>query len=364
MTDESKGRWLLRGRADGGGSPWVVPIRVFPFRIGRRPGLDLTLPASAVSSEHAEIVESGNGLVLRDLESTNGTFVNAERISETSIREGDLLHFAEFEFRLELQDEVEERHNTTVSLGGLTLPRQLVQGSREIEELLRDETVTNEYQAIFRVPNLEVVGYEALGRGRHPGLPNGPSNLLAIAANLGVAGRLSRLFRWHAVKAIKSIPKVKHLFFNTHPVEVGQPELLMSLEEMRSEVPGLPLTLEVHEAAIVNSESIREFRSRLLDLQIGLAYDDFGSGQARLLELAEVPPDHLKFDVRFVHGIADAPASKQRLVRSLVAMARDLGAEPIAEGVETAAEAKVCQELGFALIQGYYYARPVDVRSI
>ena len=57
---------------------------------------------------------------------------------------------------------------------------------------------------------------------------------------------------------------------------------------------------------------------------MGLAYDDFGAGQARLFELAEVPPHYLKFDRRFVNGIDDAPASRQRLVASLVAAAREL----------------------------------------
>jgi len=362
MSDD-KPSWLLRGSSDGGTRVWVVPIRVLPFRIGRRPGLSLTLPADSISSEHAEIFQAGGDLLVRDLQSTNGTFVNGQRVSESVIRGGDTLFFADFEFRLE--EQAAQRPETqTVSLNRLALPSQFQRGSRELEELLREETVSNDYQSIVTLPAASIVGYEALGRGRHPDLPVEPSKLLALAATLGVAGRLSRLFRRHAVETVKDLAKVKHLFFNTHPVEVGQPDLLTSLEELRAAVPDLSLTLEVHEAAVVNSESIREFRSRLSSLDIGLAYDDFGSGQARLLELAEVPPDHLKFDVRFVHGIADAAASKQRLVRSLVAMARDLGAEPIAEGVETAAEAQVCQELGFQLAQGFHYSRPVDAKLL
>ena len=362
MSD-SKGTWLLRGVTEGGARAWVVPIRILPFRIGRRPGLSLTLPASAISSEHAEIFRTGDDLCVRDLQSTNGTFVNGQRVSEMVLRPGDNLLFADFAFRLEQEEDAEEVHKT-VSLSALSLPTDFHRGSREMEEMLREAAISTEYQSIVSLPGAAVVGYEALGRGRHPGLPPEPSKLLAMAATLGVAGRLSKMFRLHAVQTAKGLPKIKHLFFNTHPVEVGQPELLESLQELRATVPELPMTLEVHEAAIVNSESIREFRTHLTALRIGLAYDDFGSGQARLLELAEVPPDHLKFDLRFVHGIADAPASRQRLVRSLVAIARDLGTQSIAEGVETAEEARVCRELGFELAQGFHFSRPADAQAL
>ena len=98
---------------------------------------------------------------------------------------------------------------------------------------------------------------------------------------------------------------------------------------------------------------------KLTDLDIGLAYDDFGTGQARLLELAEVPPDYLKFAMDFIRGIDQAPPSKRRLLSALVAVARDLEAQPIAEGIETEAEAEVCVAVGFTLAQGYYYGMPL-----
>ena len=129
---------------------------------------------------------------------------------------------------------------------------------------------------------------------------------------------------------------------------------------MRRVAPEPAIAIEVHESTIVDSAGIREFRAQLKQLNIALAYDDFGAGQARLLELADVPPEYLKFDSRFVAGIAEAPDSKQRVVRSLVALARELGARSIAEGIETAADAQVCAELGFELAQGYYFQRPAS----
>jgi len=99
-------------------------------------------------------------------------------------------------------------------------------------------------------------------------------------------------------------------------------------------------------------------------MNVGLAYDDFGAGQARLFELAEAPPHYLKFDRRFVTGIDHAPVSRQRLVASLVAAARELLVSTVAEGVETAAEAATCMRAGFSHAQGYHFGRPAPAECI
>ena len=80
----------------------------------------------------------------------------------------------------------------------------------------------------------------------------------------------------------------------------------------------------MHEGALADLESVDKLRTQLARSCVGIAYDDFGAGQARLLELAEVPPHYLKFDMSFVRGIDSAPASRQRLLSSLVSVARDL----------------------------------------
>jgi EAL domain-containing protein (putative c-di-GMP-specific phosphodiesterase class I) len=89
-----------------------------------------------------------------------------------------------------------------------------------------------------------------------------------------------------------------------------------------------------------------------------LAYDDFGSGQARLAELGDAPPDYLKFDIQLVRGIDSASAERQRMLESLVRIAGDLGIISLAEGVETAAEHETCRRLGFVYGQGFRYGSP------
>ena len=124
------------------------------------------------------------------------------------------------------------------------------------------------------------------------------------------------------------------------------------------------LTLEVHERALADLAAVERLRTQLGRLGVGLAYDDFGAGQARLLELAEVPPTYLKFDMSFVRGIDSAPPSRQRMLSSLVSVARELLINTVAEGVETAEEADVCMHVGFTHAQGFFFGRPRPIEEI
>jgi EAL domain-containing protein (putative c-di-GMP-specific phosphodiesterase class I) len=111
-------------------------------------------------------------------------------------------------------------------------------------------------------------------------------------------------------------------------------------------------------------ESVDRLRVELSRAGVGIAYDDFGAGQARLLELAEVPPHYLKFDMSLVRGIDTAPASRQSLLTSLVSVARDLLVYTVAEGVETAGEADVCMRIGFTHAQGFFFGRPRPIEEV
>jgi EAL domain-containing protein (putative c-di-GMP-specific phosphodiesterase class I) len=135
-----------------------------------------------------------------------------------------------------------------------------------------------------------------------------------------------------------------------------------SLREIRGISPSQPLTLEIHEAAVTDLALMRALQSVLNELNIQLAYDDFGAGQARLIELIEVRPNYLKFDMQLVQGIHSAPAERQQMLATLVDMVRDLGISPLAEGVECEADSMACRQFGFEFGQGYYYGRPASLR--
>jgi len=91
--------WYLEYFA-AGGRLRKIAVGVLPFRVGRLPGLELVLGLDSVSKTHAELFQKDGALWIRDLASRNGTFVNHERVQEAALEEGDIVHFAESEFRL------------------------------------------------------------------------------------------------------------------------------------------------------------------------------------------------------------------------------------------------------------------------
>ena len=361
-------RWCLESTIDGGKNLHRVRIQRLPFRIGRLDNLELTLPFHSVSKEHAEIYLEGSSLKVRDLKSTNGTFVNREKVDGASLREGDILHFAEVEFRVGLQPDLSGETFTgdpergTLALRRVTLPEQFVGGTRELSELIERGLADAMFQPIVTLPEGRVTAYEVLGRGTHEGLPESPSELFRIAETVGLERELSRLFRERALARVAELDReLPLLFLNTHPAELEDRELVSSLIALRDIAPRAKLALELHErAALAETGAILELKQHLEKLDIRIAYDDFGAGE-RLFELAEVPPDYLKFDMRYVQGIDEAPASRRRLLSALVAAALELEAQPIAEGIERVEEAEICSSVGFPYAQGYFYARPLPL---
>jgi EAL domain-containing protein (putative c-di-GMP-specific phosphodiesterase class I) len=339
----------------------MIDLRPLPFRIGRRPALQLTLPMESVSTEHAEFYEEDGTLRLRDLGSTNGTFVNRSRIEDSVVNDGDVVHFADLQFQVVASPAPLRRPTAIVQ--GLPSPQPLISDTVRLRELLRMRAVRIAFQPIVELPSRRVVGHEALGRGNHPGLPEGPIELFRTAAALGAEVELSQLFRRKVIEALESRSTFPPVFVNMHPKELAHPGLLESLAELPRALPQIEFTVEIHEAAIVNVAAVVALKASLRDRGIRLAYDDFGAGQARLLELGEAPPDLLKFDIRFVRRVDQAPASRRRLLKSLVGIVRDLGAEPLAEGVETAEEAEACEEMGFTRAQGYLFGRPLPLEG-
>jgi len=359
------GAWFLESFEEVGKTMRRVMVEARPFRVGRRSGLELSLPSDLVSKEHAELVVDGAQLRVRDLGSTNGTFVNRERVGEATLRAGDIVHFAHFEFRVGCATPEEPREDSsTVDNEDIVLPNRFKEGSRELDELLKVGAAEAFFQPILRLGDGQVAAYEALGRGRHRDLPESPLELFAIAATMGAEVALSQLFRKKAVSALASRATFPPLFLNIHPVELHAPSLVESLAELQQRAPHLSFNVEVHETAVTDPKSIGGLRETLRGMSIGMAYDDFGAGQARLLELGEVPPDYLKFDMKLIRGIDEAPASRVRLLGSLVRAAKDLGVKTVAEGVETHGESKTCIEVGFDLAQGYLYGWPVPIHKV
>ena len=93
--------WFFAGQVEGSEPAQHVPIHSTPFKVGRLPQLQLTLPSECVSKDHAVIDLRGDQAYVTDLDSTNGTYINGERVlEETPLNEGDIIQFATVVFRV------------------------------------------------------------------------------------------------------------------------------------------------------------------------------------------------------------------------------------------------------------------------
>ena len=354
------------------GNTWLMPIEKLPFTIGRHEGSSLTLSSPKISRHHAVIDRVDGILRVRDLGSTNGTLVNRQPLrdehNDVALQAGDVLQFGGLAFRLLTAQQCANEAPDPDSVVSTTLmldeeePLPTFSNQiREFRQMLRSGAVSPRFQPIVRLPGGPSIGHELLGRGAFPGLPESPLELFAIAEHLGLEVALSQLFRRVGVAESKRLENRGMLFINMHPAEIELTPLLAALKELRDAEPSAPFALELHEKTVTDAIGMKRLKAALQDMQIQLAYDDFGAGQARLLELMQAPPDYLKFDIGLIRDIHLQPPRSRQVIRTLVDIAKDLGIATLAEGVEVAEEAEVCIELGFELAQGYFYSRPFQL---
>ena len=357
--------FLVATDGDDTETPEKIPV-VPPFRIGRREGCDLCLASQNVSGLHAEILEEGEGqLWLYDLNSTNGTFHNDQRIRERiRLRESDTVVFGNRSFTVEHQSEgVAVRHPMATIESGTPIVEETPE--QKFQRLL-DSGTTPFFQPIYDISGAmrQKIGYEVLGRSRMFGLQTA-DQMFAAALEFEKEAKLSQVLRQRGIEAAEAdLPKELMLFVNTHPTELEGGDLKSSLKEIRESFPSRDIVLEVPESILFSPDSFVEIRKQLLDLDILLAIHDFGAGQIRLSELSEMAPDIVKFDGALVQGIDKADSKRQRLVTAMTKMVRELGITAMAEYIEYAGEHQTLKQLGIQYAQGYHYGKPIDIKEL
>ena len=369
MADRSSPPWMgapfLEHYPGHGGPAELLEVWKLPFTLGRGGSHDRSVSAGGVSRDHAEIVRVGDVYVVRDLGSTNGTYLNGRAIIQASLVDGDIIHLGDVEFRFRC---LEKAHDLPASPDvsnheTLRLPfskhDSLLVGNQLLRELFEREAVRTVFQPIVALDTRQVMAFEALGRGTHPDLPDRPTPLLELADRCQASIQLSQLWRRHALADAERLAEPTTIFLNVHPAEIRDPDFLLGLPRL-DPAARHRFVVEITESCVADVALMRQIREGVHALGYGFAYDDFGAGQARLLELTDVPPDFLKLDRGVIEGV-DQLMPRRHLVRALVRLVSDLGVRVIAEGVEDEATARTCEALGCHLGQGFFFGAPRDL---
>ncbi len=208
------------------------------------------------------------------------------------------------------------------------------------------------FQPIVRVDSLKVFAYEALVRCRLPEFRD-PTVLFERAVEFGCTGPLGRMIREVAMPLCSGHPA----FLNVHPSELEDRWLLR---------PDDPMFLHDHDVYVEITEAVpfthfslchdvlRELRSRA---HMHLVVDDLGAGYSNLKSICDLQPKIVKLDRGVIAGTTSG-SRQQKLVHAVVRLCEDLGAEVVAEGIETPTEFRALREAGVQLAQGYLLARP------
>lgn len=350
--------WYLTGQINDSDGLRKFVISTFPCSVGRRSDSHISLPCNSISKNHSEFFFVDGNLCMRDMGSTNGTFVNGRRLEKghAVVSEGDLIQFATLVFRLGYGRQVTEVR----TLHDDACDRALAM--MQFDRLMNDGGMVPFFQPIIDLQTRASIGYEILGRSRLFGLKS-PAEMFSAAAKLDLEAELSRQMRQYGVQLCDQLLPNMVIFVNTHPIELTKPGLFESLERLRESAPKLAIAIEIHEAAITDGNMIVDIRRRLTDLNMLLAFDDFGAGRARLVELSEVRPDYVKFDMNLTREIHRAPDKRQEVVALIAKMVNDLGIISLAEGVECEESHVILKQMNFRLGQGFHYGRPSPVET-
>lgn len=242
------------------------------------------------------------------------------------------------------------------TLGRQLVAREDVDGRRSVIEAVADGRRFHPvFQAIVRLADRSVIGYEALTR-----FDDGvaPDVRFAEAAALGCELDLETACLRVAVAAGASLPAGAWLTLNASGALVRSGRLKAILRQVDREV-----VVELTEHVAVDDYGALRAALASLGPRVSLAVDDTGAGFAGLRHLVELRPHVVKLDGGIVRGL-DGDAARQSLVAGMVHYARQTGSHLIAEGVETEAEAEALASLGVELGQGYLFARPAPIAEL
>ena len=237
----------------------------------------------------------------------------------------------------------------------------------DLRRALQREEITLLYQPIVRLEDRVIAGFEALARWNHPKLGRlSPHEFINIAEETGLIVELGLFVLERAARQLSTWQRTlrprEPLFAS---VNVSSRQLLRHdlIADLRTVLARAPLNrgslkLEITESVVMeNPEQAAQMLHRIRELGAGLALDDFGTGYSSLAYLQRFPFDTIKIDKSFVH--TTAKGTRPVILRSIIALAHDLGMDVVAEGAETDSDAVELSQLGCEYAQGFVFGEPM-----
>lgn len=231
-----------------------------------------------------------------------------------------------------------------------------------IDQLILKNNVTFHIQPIV-TKNQEVFAYEMLARFQDDnGNSVAPSQVFSAAKKRNRTYALDRVCRMAAVRNATAIQK--KVFINFIPTSIYSPEHCLRTTVQLANQLGIPfsqLVFEVVETESVDDiEHLKKILTYYRDRGLHYALDDVGVGFSTIEVLEQLMPNYMKLDMKFVQGVSDDP-TKQATAKKFLSAALQVGAIPLAEGIEEREDFEWLKEVGYELFQGYLFGKPAPI---
>lgn len=240
-----------------------------------------------------------------------------------------------------------------------------------VREVIRNRDIRVLFQPIVNMSTRQLAGAEALSRGDYRGRLVEPYHLFRCAGELGQSALLDSICREEALKNFLPNPVFPLLFLNYDPLLVAKkpwnpgliPEGLDIREAHGKSLASKRICLELNEQDVGSENLLAEFSRFYREKGFLLALDDVGAGRSNLQRISRLCPDVVKIDRALVKNI-DKSQYCQEIFKSIVRLARGVGALTVAMGTSSLAEVTTCMELGADYLQGFFFSRPVEYSAL
>ncbi len=241
-----------------------------------------------------------------------------------------------------------------------------------LEKLIRnaisEESFVLHYQPMFEIKSKELIGFEALAR--LPG-PNGklipPAIFIPIAEEMRLIDKLGALVLRESCRTAVNWPAHLMVAVNLSPAQFnsGTIEEVVAEALRASGLEPRRLELEVTETLVLrDADAALATLRRLKAMGVSIAMDDFGTGYSSLSYLWRFPFDKIKIDRSFMEGFGKSGRDVETVIKSLVALGRELNMRVTVEGVETPQQVDFLYDVNADQVQGFYFGKPMPPTEI